>query len=231
MPEADRIHLVAASDPWLRRHLRPDEVLEPREQARAQRILVEEAGSRFAYARAFLRTALAQALSASPQEIVIGTGPHGKPFLAGSHWASGLLFNLSHCPGLTVIAASRERLVGVDVEQPERALDRYRFAERFFHPLEQDRLAHLEHEAHREVFFRIWTQKEAWLKAIGVGLDLPLSSFAVTGDPEAEAGLACWDQDPEVHSKWRLHSLTLDRCPVTLCAEAGDWELEVTTLL
>lgn len=231
MPAANRIQLLGASDDWLRRHLRPDELLDDRELARAKRIVIPEASAQFAYARAFLRTALAQALGVKPQAIRLGTGPHGKPFLAGSHWMSGLLFNLSHCPGLTVLAASHDILVGVDSEQPARDIDRYRFAKRFFHPLEKDYLAALPDQEHRQAFFRIWTQKEAWLKAIGVGLDLPLSSFAVTGASGDEAGMAAWDQDPAIHKKWRLHSLGMANCPVTLCGEAGDWSLEVETLL
>ena len=231
MPSHETIWLLAASDAWLRRHLEPNRILNSKELARAERFVVEAPRTQFAYARAFLRTALGEALEVSPAQLSLGTGPHGKPFVAGKHWQSGLLFNLSHCDGLTVLVASHNIMVGVDAEQPDRDLDRYRFAARFFHPFEQASLAGLSEDHHRAKFFRIWTQKEAWLKAIGTGLDVPLSSFAVSGDDGAEAALRSWEGNQASLDAWRLCSTQIEGCPVTVCAEAGNWSLKTRLLL
>ena len=118
MPESNKVWLLAASQSWLHRHLQPNQILNAKEQARAERYVVEAPRTQFAYARAFLRTALGQALQVPPEAVVLGTGPHGKPFVAGEQWKCGLLFNLTHCAGLTVLVASHDMLVGVDAEQP-----------------------------------------------------------------------------------------------------------------
>jgi 4'-phosphopantetheinyl transferase len=230
-PESNQIKVLAATDAWLHRNLNPAKILNVKEQARADRFVVETARTQFAFARAFLRTALGHALNIPAEDVTFGTGPHGKPFLAGQPSQSGLQFNLSHCSGLTLFAATLDSSVGVDVEQPDRSIDRHRFAQRFFHRLELERLSGLSPKEHRDVFFRIWTQKEAWLKALGVGLDLPLSSFAVTGEQGEAAALTCWDSDASAAEKWRLHSLELQGYPVTICSESNTWSLETELLL
>lgn len=229
-PKTGELTLVCAGDDWLRQHLVPEDLLDAREKARADRILSKEVARRFAYARSFLRLALGQALDERPQDLSFGTGIQGKPFLAGRHWGSGLFFNLSHCQGLTALVTAKETLVGVDAETPDRDLDHQRFAQRFFHRDELAVLADLKGEDQRQAFYRIWTQKEAWLKAMGVGLKLSLSSFAVSGGDGEKSALLFWDQDREAQTKWRFETLSIRGLPVTVCADAGPWRLVLKKL-
>jgi 4'-phosphopantetheinyl transferase len=89
-----------------------------------------------------------------------------------------LLFNLSNTPGLAVCLVSGAREGGVDVEDTERPGEKIEIADRFFAPSEVTALRALPKEAQRDRFFDYWTLKEAYIKARGMGLAIPLDQFA-----------------------------------------------------
>lgn len=102
-------------------------------------------------------------------------GEFGKPYTSGICW------NLSHS-GERILCVASEREVGCDVERIK-TLD-LRIAERFFHALEYDELLQVSSpEAQRALFYRMWTAKESYMKALGRGLSLPMNSFRVGLDP------------------------------------------------
>ncbi|MET0267710.1 MAG: 4'-phosphopantetheinyl transferase superfamily protein [Duganella sp.] len=121
---------------------------------------------------ALLRHAL-RAHGLSDRDWRYGLGPYGKPCLWG---AASLEFNLSHA-GSQVVCVLSSAPVGVDIEQV-RAID-LGIAERFFHPREQAALMACAPSLRRDYFFRLWTAKEAYVKALGLGLQRDLASFAV----------------------------------------------------
>lgn len=100
----------------------------------------------------------------------LGTDDNGKPF------AEGICFNLSHS-GNYVICAVSDREVGCDIEQMKEAPKQ--IASRVFSPAEMEYLEQITGEAYNREFFRIWTQKESYLKMIGRGLRLPLDTLEI----------------------------------------------------
>ena len=175
--------------------------LSPAENVRAEAFRFPVHARRFAVGRARLREILAAYLDAEADAIELVEAPHGKPELAGPN-AEALRFNLAHCEGLALYAVCL-RDVGVDLELVERPR-RPRWPEiaaRFFHEDEQRALAGAEGKAGWVDFLRIWTLKEACLKAAGVGLLVDPRSFSVAEvlDGRAEAASVggrewrCWE--------------------------------------
>ena len=159
---------------------RLEPTLSPEEKARADRFHFVNDRNRFVAARGLLRELLGKYLQQAPAGLAFSYGRHGKPALSGGNASSGLCFNLSHSAGLAVYAIARERNLGIDVEhvRPESAGED--IAKRYFSAREVDDLRTLPLEARVEGFFHCWTRKEAYLKATGMGLQIPLDSFSVS---------------------------------------------------
>lgn len=150
-------------------------LLNGEERARAGRFLNERHGNRFVVGRGGLRLRLASYLNRPPADLVFSYGPHGKPMLPQ---AGAPHFNLAHSDGEAVLAVCRDLAVGVDIErghQPDGDI-----VGRFFSSDENKAWQHLPEAAREGAFFQAWTAKEAVLKALGVGLSVPLSAFSVT---------------------------------------------------
>ncbi|BAZ68876.1 4'-phosphopantetheinyl transferase HetI [Fischerella sp. NIES-4106] len=140
------------------------------EIARAQRFYFEQHRQRFIAGRGILRTILGRYLDVEPQAVQFTYEPRGKPLLADSFADSGLSFNLSHSEDLALCGVSRNRKIGIDVEHMRSVSDVEALAERFFAPREYEVVRSLPLNQQQQVFFRYWTCKEAYLKAIGVGI-------------------------------------------------------------
>ena len=148
------------------------------EAERAARFVKDSDRVRYVFGHAMLRLLLARRLAAAPAAIAFATGPNGKPGLAGP--GSRLAFNLSYGDGVVALAFAR-RPVGIDLEAVR---DNVRFSQigrRFFQPDEQRYLEAGTGSGVRDRFFRLWTRKEAVLKALGVGLS-GLGEVSVLGD-------------------------------------------------
>ncbi|MGJ5675152.1 MAG: 4'-phosphopantetheinyl transferase HetI [Nostochopsis sp.] len=136
------------------------------EIARAQRFYFEQHRQRFIAGRGILRRILGRYLGVEPQAVQFTYELRGKPVLADSR----LSFNLSHSEDLALCGVSRNRKIGIDVEHMRSVSDVEALAERFFAPREYEVVRSLPPEQQQQVFFRYWTCKEAYLKAIGVGI-------------------------------------------------------------
>jgi 4'-phosphopantetheinyl transferase len=156
------------------------------ERARADRFVFELDRHRFVAARALLRTLLGRILSLPPASLEFTYGSHGKPELTPALAGSGIRFNLSHSDGRALVAWSHEAAVGADLERVRPVAYGDAVARRFFSDDEQASLRGLEGAAWDEAFFRCWTRKEAYVKAIGDGLHIPLRSFSVPVGERAE---------------------------------------------
>lgn len=151
-------------------------VLTPDERARAARFHFPRHRRRFVRARAQLRRQLADVVGGEPGTLDIATHERGKPYLPA---APGLEFNLSHSGERGLIAWSRSAPLGVDLEAV-RPVDRLEdLAERNFAAPEFERIRASRGRAQRDLFFRCWTRKEAFVKAVGDGLVIDLRSFVV----------------------------------------------------
>ena len=122
-----------------------------------------------------------------------------------------LHFNLSHTEGVTVVALARHRQVGIDVERIREDTNALELAERFFSRKEVLWLQSQPAVQHIPSFFTCWTAKEAYIKAQGEGLSLPLSSFGVlpvAAGASSKLHLEVYD-DPEESSRWSMWRLEL----------------------
>lgn len=144
------------------------ELLTPDEIARAKRLLDPMKRKQFIVARGCLRQILGTYLIIDPRQIRFQYNKQGKPALANSQPAS-LSFNLSHSWNLGVLAVVKDSAVGIDIEKIEAALNFSQLAERYFTKQEQIQLRQYPPERRRRGFYRLWTQKEALLKAAGGG--------------------------------------------------------------
>jgi 4'-phosphopantetheinyl transferase len=171
------LHVPASDLEDLRQSLSVDEI------ARAERFRVPKVREQFIVARGTLRTLLGRYLGIDPAEAAFVYGPLGKPALA-ERWAdTSIHFNLSHSGDVALYAFSVGRELGVDVERHRPAEKIEGIASRFFSPRECAALQALPDEQRRELFFRYWTVKEAYLKARGKGLSVPLRQVEVSFPP------------------------------------------------
>jgi len=128
--------------------------------------------------RALVRTVLSHYVAVDPRTWQFEKNAYGKPAIAYPHGILPLSFNLSNTNGLIVCLVALDREVGVDVEDMERPGETVEIADRFFSPAEVAALRALPIEAQRDRFFAYWTLKEAYIKARGMGLSLPLEQFS-----------------------------------------------------
>tara|TARA_Y100001933_G_scaffold263432_1_gene324770 strand:- start:19882 stop:20703 length:822 start_codon:yes stop_codon:yes gene_type:complete len=126
--------------------------------------------------RLLTRHALSFYADVAPERWQFAKGPRGKPYVV-SPWQDFHAFNLSHSANLVVFAIARHGTVGVDVESIDRATTGIPLARRFFASQEVEQLLALPPEMQRESFLQIWTLKEAYIKAVGDGLAMPLDRF------------------------------------------------------
>jgi 4'-phosphopantetheinyl transferase len=177
-------------------------ILSAAERERGARFAFTRERNRFVVARAILRQLLAGYLSELPQNLLLETLAHGKPTISAAASIPTLRFNLSHSHGLALFAFCFEHEVGIDIEKirPEVAFEG--IESRYFSPMEREELETLPMDVRPEGFFLCWTRKEAYVKAKGAGLQIPLESFDVSLTPGKPAVLQSSDKD-----RWSLHSL------------------------
>jgi len=181
-------------------------VLAPEERARADRYLFPEDRRKFIVARGVLRSLLGEYLRVPPHAVNFHYRVHGKPCVAPP-CANPVLFNLSHSGELALLAFARDREIGVDVERLRPRENLLPLAERFFAATECAMLQGLTGESQLQGFFHCWTRKEAYIKAKGCGLSLPLHRFAVTLRPNEPARLLFADDEIDSGASWGLWNL------------------------
>jgi 4'-phosphopantetheinyl transferase len=186
------------------------EMLSPDEALRAERFRFERDRTRFIAGRATLRRILASYLDAEPRSLSFSYGPAGKPEIAGPQATAKLSFNLSNSADWALLAVSRGRCLGVDLERIPDADDLAAVAKRFFAAAEAAALAAYDPPLYAEAFCAIWTRKEALLKAFGAGLSLPLDGFCVSTDPSQPARLLSTEFRPAEAQRWSLHDVALE---------------------
>ncbi|HEY8031775.1 MAG TPA: 4'-phosphopantetheinyl transferase superfamily protein [Methylocella sp.] len=151
-------------------------ILSPGEKDRANRFRRAEDRALFALTRGTLRQLLSEETDTRPDEIVFAEGPYGKPCLVG---LQGPQFNVSHSGCWALIGFSGSRAIGVDIEFMRAAGDELDLARSFFSAAEHGSLEGLANGMLLSSFYKIWTCKEAVLKAYGAGISAHLKDFSV----------------------------------------------------
>lgn len=151
------------------------------ERERYDRIIPPAKRHEFLVTRVLCRHVLAQALDVPADSLAFEIGPYGKPELRAE--MRPLRFNLSNTNGLVACAVTRGDFeLGLDIEVMERNTDTVGVADRFFSAAEVQALRKLPAHAQKRRFFELWTLKEAYIKARGLGLAIPLGSFSFALD-------------------------------------------------
>lgn len=150
-------------------------ILSKDELTRMKSFRFEKDAARYACSRAFLRRTLGEYLKIGPRMIEFRYNQYGKPYLAGCH----IKFNVSHSNGRVLCALTLNDELGVDLEHTEKGFDPMEIAERCFSEEELIALKEVPKSRQKEAFCKIWTKKEAVVKALGRGMSTRLTDFSV----------------------------------------------------
>lgn len=208
-PESDEVHVwfrsLAATPAEI---ARLTTLLSSEERARAARFYSERLQSDFITGRGTLRLLLAGYEHLAPEKLAFEYSSFGKPSLIASD--RFLSFNLSHSGEVVIYAFAVGRRIGVDVEKFRCDFDVGKIGKRFFSSAEQSALEDLPAAQRYEAFFRCWSRKEAFIKALGEGLSHPLHRFDVSLQPGNKNALLQTRPDPKEATRWMLCDLALN---------------------
>jgi len=198
-------------------------LLTPEDRSRHDRFHFARDQHRYLLTRVLARSVLSRYAPVQAQAWRFAAGPFGRPRIEASlaEEAHGLDFNLSHTDGLIVMAVARGIDLGVDAENlgckaaPE-------VADHFFSPSESAALNALPPSLQAERFFELWTLKESYIKARGMGLQIPLDSFSFTLDDPGGIAFALADSLDGTAQRWRFWQLQpTHEHLVSVCAAPG----------
>lgn len=196
------------------------------ELRRAGRFHFQHDRSSFIIARGTLREILSLYVGRPPKLLQFGYNAFGKPKLIGAPGETRARFNLSHAGGLALYAVGAGREVGVDIEVMHESVPCEELAARFFSRREVAALMALPAGNRMRAFFECWTRKEAYIKARGEGLSLPLDSFDVSLAPGEPAALLATQEDGRGAARWSLRELTAGLgYAAAVAVEGGGWSL------
>jgi len=174
------------------------------EHERMARLVFERDRQRFLLTRALVRNMLSRYAPVKPADWQFIANAHGRPeILDAPAGVPDLRFNISHTDGLIACAVTIGREVGVDVEHVNRRLTQD-VATRFFAPAEVAHLQSLTEDEQDRVFFDYWTLKEAYIKARGFGLSLPLADFAFHLAPGTMPSITFEPSLPDDPASWQF---------------------------
>jgi len=182
-------------------------ILTDDELDRADRFSFEIDRQRFIAARGTLRSILSRYIGIYPSHLHFYYNQYGKPFLAPEFSSYLLNFNLAHSGNMTLYAITRNMEIGVDIERVRSDFEYEEIAKRFFSVNEVAILHAIPTEKKLEAFYNCWTRKEAYIKAHGKGLTLPLDSFEVSFAPWESPMILITKDEPQARSLWTLLDL------------------------
>ena len=226
--ERDEVHVWrAALDEWesltdLWQTLTTDE------QTRANSFYFPKDRDRFIAARGILRAILSRYVGSEPRDLRFCYNPYGKPALIQAQTENILHFNVSHSNRLALYAIGHNRAVGIDLEYMRSDFPWEQIAESYFSAQENAILRALPAPLKQQAFFNGWTRKEAYLKAVGQGLQIPLNQFDVSLIPGEPAKLLHTHWNCQETSRWSLQELLPAPDYAAALAVAGThWQLKL----
>jgi 4'-phosphopantetheinyl transferase len=182
-------------------------LLLPDEREQWQRFLVAHAAASYLLTRAMMRTVLSRYAAVAPMAWTFQRNAHGRPDISGPALDLPLRFNLSNTRGLVVCGVTVGWDLGVDVEHLDRK-PAIEVADSYFAPPEVRALCSLPPEAQSDRFLSYWTLKEAYIKARGMGLAIPLCDFALTLSSTAAPTVAFSGSLSDDPSAWQFGLVT-----------------------
>lgn len=202
------------------------DVLSSDEFARAERFHKKDDANRFIQQRTTLRWILGWYLGMHPGNVHFDYTPLGKPKLHKPTNKQNLDFNITHSGEIMLVALTTGQNVGIDAERIRPMFDMKRMIELYFSPSEIEQLASYSESNRMAAFFCVWTRKEAVLKAIGEGLQLPLDKIEVSCDPEETRLSLMIPAELRSPSDYQLFSFQpADSYVAALAAEGENWNV------
>jgi 4'-phosphopantetheinyl transferase len=200
-------------------------LLNAEERQQQQRYIPPAKRHEYLVTRVLVRSVLGEALGIAPEALQFVANEWGRPALAPGSTSTPIYFNISHTDGLVVCLVSTEYEVGVDVELLSRAHSLLAMAADVFAPKELSDLAELPEDGQMLRAVHLWTLKESYIKARGMGLALPLDGFAFRfyGDRIS------LEVEPELNddgARWQFQTQMLGPHCVSMAfaLPAGQWQ-------
>jgi 4'-phosphopantetheinyl transferase len=178
-------------------------LLDAGEREKQRRFRFERHQRQYLVSHALVRLTLSRYAPVTPEAWSFTPNEYGKPEPVGA-WGGRLRFNLSHTDGMALVAVGLESDLGADVEDAERSGETVELADRFFARTEVTALRALPEARQRERFFEYWTLKEAYIKARGAGMSLPLEQFGFDLQPGQMPRIAFDPRMNDVPEAWQF---------------------------
>lgn len=179
-------------------------VMAPDEAQQQARYRFAAGRKEYLVTRALVRSVLSAYAPVLPKDWKFVRNKHGRPEVSGPPGAPKFRFNLSNTRGLIVCLVAKDRELGVDVEDTHRPGETVAIADRFFSPFESAELIRQPVQRQRDRFFDYWTLKEAYIKARGMGLAIPLDHFSYHLEDPAAIRISFDPQLPDNPSRWQF---------------------------
>ncbi len=197
------------------------EPLSPAEKEQESRFYFARDRRRYLVTRALVRTVLSRYAYIHPREWVFSTNPYGRPEIVNAKARdAGLSFNISHTHSLIVLGVTKGRALGVDVENFRAREVSIEIADRFFSPQEVAALIVAPAQQQQYRFFEYWTFKEAYIKARGMGLSLPLDKFSFHYPDDRTVEIAIDPELADESARWQFWQFRpKPEYLVAICAE------------
>ncbi len=202
------------------------QTLDSDEQMRASRFYFEQDRTQFIVRHGLLRKILASYLNIEPEKLQFSYTTNGKPYLVQKFGDKELQFNLAHSHELALYALTLDRRIGIDIEHIYNFAETDQLANRVLSRQEKAELRKCPPNEKLEILFRYWTCKEAYVKAIGEGLFLPLEDIHLSLKPGSIARLVRIKRSAQEASRWSLQELhPVPGFAAALVVEGHDYRL------
>src|SRR5262245_28040435 len=200
------------------------DLLDATERAREPRFHFARDRRRYLTTRALVRTVLSRYIPLDPTEWIFSTNAYGRPHVVNAEArAARLSFNISHTYGLIVLGVTRRRALGVDVEHVRARPVSMDIADTYFAPQEVAALTTAPPEQQQDWFFEYWTFKEAYIKARGMGLSVPLDKFSFHYPEQGAVAIAIHPELDDEAGRWEFWQFRpAPQYVAAICAERID---------
>lgn len=179
-------------------------LLTPQEREQQLRFYFTKDRHRYLVTRALVRDVLSRYAPISPREWRFVPSHYGRPLIKNDHdVAKQISFNVSHTEGLIMLGVVRNRALGVDTENLKRNTF-LEVADRVFSPSEREALRCMPHHLQMQRFFELWTLKESYIKARGMGLSIPLDEFSFELDIDQRISIHFEQKFADSSLRWKF---------------------------
>ncbi len=216
--KSDEVHIWLASLDIDRTSLKNlKKILSEDEIKRAEKFYFEKDKNHFIACRSILRNILSLYLNVPAGDIKFSYNPYGKPSVPEKK----ISFNLSNSYGLAIYGITCDKEIGIDIEHIPEDFSWEEIVEQFFSKKEIMELYKTPCDMRKKAFFNCWTRKEAYIKAKGMGLSIPLDSFDVSLIPGEPVKLLEVRGKKEEKSRWFLKEILINNNYISALAVEG----------